>query len=233
MQRRELVGECEAPDGARVTLHREAGGLVVRFDGEVVMGERVHGSEELLARHACAPLAGRRGGRVVIGGLGMGYTLRAALDATAPDADVTVVELVPGMVEWNRGPLGPLAGHPLDDPRTTLVMADVVDYVRAGPEPADAILLDVDNGPEPMLSDSGWLYSDAGLAALRSALRPQGTVGFWAASPTPGFEGRLRRAGFRPETVPTTARGGRKGGRHVLYFGHLPPERGRLRKRRR
>ncbi len=226
MQRRELIAECPAPNGALVTLHREAGQMVVRFDGEVVMSDRAHGSEEELATHACGPLAGVSEARVVVGGLGLGYTARAALDAIGGDASVTVVELVPGLVEWNRGPLGHLADHPLKDPRTSLVTADVVDFLRAGPTPADAIVLDVDNGPEPMLSESGWLYSEAGLRTLQAALRPGGTLGVWSASPSPGFEERLRRVGFEPEVVRTRARGGvRRGSRHVLYFGHLPPRR--------
>ena len=223
MERRELIGECRAPNGALVTLHRESGQMVVRFDGEVVMSDRAHGSEEELARHACGPLRKVPGARVVVGGLGLGYTARAALDTLGEDASVTVVEWVEGLIEWNRGALGPLANHPLNDSRTSLVTADIVDYFRAGPDPVDAIVLDVDNGPEPLLSDSGWLYSDAGLQTLRGALAPGGTLGVWSASPSPGFEGRLGRAGFEPEVVRTRARGkGQRGGWHVNYYGHLP-----------
>lgn len=226
MQQRELIDKCTTPDGTPVELYRESGNLMVRIGGEVVMSDREHGSEETLAERACRPLATVSDARVAIGGLGMGYTARAALDAVGENASVTVVELVQGIVDWNRGPLGHLAGHPLNDTRLTLAVTDVVDYVKSGPDPLDVILLDVDNGPEPLASGSGWLYSTDGLRAMRRILRPGGTLGIWSASPSHGFEIRLKRAGFEPEVTRARSRGGlNKGSWHTLYFGHLPGSR--------
>lgn len=221
-RKRELLAEDSTPDGAPVTLTREAGALVVSVAGQSLMASDVHGSEEHMSELACEPLRDRRGARVLIGGLGMGFTLRAALDHLGSDAQVTVCELLPCLVEWNRGPLGPLAGHPLDDPRTELVVADLVDHVRSARGAYDVMLLDVDNGPEPFTMPSNErLYSLDGLRTLREALRPRGTLVIWSGFRCDGFDKRMRRAGFESEVVPVRARI-RRGGQHYLYVGRAP-----------
>ena len=155
----------------------------------------------------------------------MGFTARAALDRVGPTASVVVVELVPAIVAWNRGPLAPLAGRPLDDPRVTLVVGDVVGYLAAGPAPFHAILLDVDNGPDPVTArGNARLYEPAGLERIHRALRPGGVLVVWSAYQAPAFPTTLRQAGFAPEVVRARSRGG-KGGRHVLYVGRRTPAR--------
>ena len=222
VRKRELLAEDSTPDGTPVTLTREAGAFVVAVAGQSLMASDVHGSEEHMSELACAPLRDRKGVRVLVGGLGMGFTLRAALDHLGADARVVVCELLPCLVEWNRGPLGPLAGHPLDDPRTELVIADLVDHVRAVRRAYDVMLLDVDTGPEPFTQPSNErLYSIDGLRTLREALRPRGTLVVWSGFRSDAFEKRLRRAGFEEEVVPVKARI-RKGGQHFLYVGRAP-----------
>ena len=223
MQPRVLLAESLTPDGAPITLSREAGALVVRVDGVPLMSSRVHGSEEALASVTCAPLAKRKGARVLVGGLGMGYTLRAALDALGRDARVVVSELLPCIVEWNRGPIGPLAGHPLDDPRAELVVGDLSALLRRGGARFDAVLLDVDNGPDAFtVPTNAWLYGRPGLAAIRAALAPGGVVAVWSAFVSPRFEKALRAAGLATEVVPVRARGAvKKGSKHVLYVGRV------------
>ncbi len=224
MKPRELLASTTTPDGAALTLTREAGALVVRVANVPLMSSRVHGSEEAMAEVACAGLAARAGARVLVPGLGMGFTLRATLDALGPDAEVVVCELLPAIVEWNReGPLGALAGHPLCDARVRVVIDDVVRVVRASaPRSFDAILLDVDNGPEAFtVASNAALYEPAGLAALRAILRPGGALVVWSAHEAPRFERALRRAGFASaEARRVRARGAiAKGSRHVLYVG--------------
>lgn len=223
MQKREVLGEAETPGGAKVTLAREGGRFVVAINGLVLMSSEEHGSEEELGRLACAPLAGRRGARVAIGGLGMGYTLRAVLNELAADGSVTVVDFLPPLVEWNRGVLGELAGRPLDDPRTSLALMDFVDWVKTKPGPFDAILMDLDNGPEAFTSPGNeWLYSRAGLQALKAALRPGGVLSVWSVEQSPRFERRLREAGFEVEVTKVRGRPEvRKGSRFVLFSGRL------------
>ena len=156
---------------------------------------------------------------VVVGGLGMGYTLRAALDRTSPTSRVVVAELVPAVVRWNRGPLADLAGRPLDDPRTQLEAGDIVAYIASGPVPFDAILLDTDNGPDDFTSKgNARLYSRRGLDRLRRSLRPGGRLVVWSAYQCPSFVGSLRRAGLEPSVVRAKSRG-KKGSRHTLYVG--------------
>ncbi len=217
---RELLAEARTPAGDPMTLTREGVSLVVRVRSEVLMSSRVHGSEEALAEVGCAGLASRRGARVLIGGLGLGYTARAALDRLAPDAEVVVRELIPALVEWNRGPLAALAARPLDDPRVVIEVGDVRDAL-GGRQRFDAILLDVDNGPEALtVPSNSRLYGPAGLASLRGALRPGGALVVWSAGESPRFERALRAAGFTCEVVRVRARGAiRKGSRHFLFVG--------------
>lgn len=228
MKRSEQLAEAKTPAGATITLTLEANSHVVRVSGSMLMSSRMSGSEEVMAQLACAPLIERRAvrPRVLVGGLGLGFTLRATLDALGPDAEVVVSELLPCLVEWNRGPLAALAGAPLDDPRTTLSVGDLAALLRHAPARSyDAILLDVDNGPEAFtVPSNAWLYGAGGLGAARAALRPGGMLVIWSAFQAPPFERTLRAAGFRPEVVPVRARGAiKKGSRHFLYVGHVAP----------
>ena len=213
----ERLTSARTPDGSLLELLRHDADYVIRADGWELMTGRMHASEEAMMRLACA--APRADACVLVGGLGMGYTTAAALAMLSPRASVVVAELVPAVVEWNRGPLGPLANHPLDDPRTEIVVADVTRVIRHAKERFDAILLDVDNGPTA-LTDRGnsWLYRAAGLAATREALRPGGAVAIWSIAEEPSFERRMRAAGFEPTTHHIRARG-TKGPRHVVFVG--------------
>jgi spermidine synthase len=216
---RVVLGESLTPDGVPITLTREGVSLVVRVAGVPLMSSRVHGSEEAMAEVGCAGLAARAGVRVLVGGLGLGYTLRAVLDAVGADAEVVVAELLPVLIAWNRGPLGPLANHPLDDPRTRLFEGDVRIPIRSPESRFDAILLDVDNGPEAFtVAANAALYGRAGLTRLHEALRPGGRLVVWSAIESPAFQRALRSAGFREEVRPVRARGAvRKGARHWLF----------------
>ncbi|MFC5847960.1 hypothetical protein [Deinococcus petrolearius] len=183
------------------------------------MNSRMHASEDALAELGCAPVLARPAPRVLIGGLGMGFTLAAALRVLGPDARVTVAELVPDVVEWNRGELGACAGRPLDDPRAAAVVGDVAARLRAAPGELDAVLLDVDNGPGGLTSESnGWLYSAAGLRAAHAALRPGGTLAVWSAHAAPAFTARFRKAGFEVQTHRVRERPG-KGAVHTVWVG--------------
>jgi len=217
---RELLGESVTPDGAPITLTREGVALVVRVGNVPLMSSRVHGSEEALAEVGCAGLRARANARVLVGGLGMGFTLRAVLDALDSDAEVVVAELLPTIVTWNRGPLAALAQSPLDDPRTHLVDGDVVGVIKTSARAFDAILLDVDNGPEAFtVASNAWLYGRAGIAALRDALRPGGRLVVWSAVESASFVRALRAASMSVEVLPVRARGAvRKGSRHWLFI---------------
>ena len=192
--------------------------FVIRVGRHALMSSRAHGTEEMLAELACAHIAGRAGARLLVGGLGMGFTLAAALRQVRPDARVEVVELVPALVEWNRGPLAPLAGRPLDDARVSVVEADVANVIREGDGAFDAILLDVDNGPNGLTrASNNWIYSREGLGAARQALRERGVLGVWSVAPDPGFSRKLREVGFEVEEHLARARR-TKGGQHTLWI---------------
>lgn len=232
MKRRVLVGSVPTPDGGELTLHRHGDDFHLAVDGDELMSSRAHGSEEELAELCLAPLRDRPAPRVLVGGLGMGYTLRAALDALAacrdrrvpvPRPEVVVAEIFPAVVEWNRGPLAHLAGRPLDDPRARVYLGDLADLLTGEPPdgpPWDAILLDLDTGPGTVtLERNRALYGLAGLARLHAALTPGGTLGVWSAHPEPAFLRRLREAGFDARTHRTRARKGGKGWRHEIFVG--------------
>ncbi len=230
MQMPEFIDEARTPAGELIRLTRESGELVVRADGAILMASGQSHSEILMAEIGCEGLRGRKDARVLVGGLGLGYTLRAALDAVGPRATVVVSELLEAVVTWNRGPVAHLAGHPLDDPRTHVEVGDLVAYMRARPAPFDALLLDVDHGPDSFTSEgNGALYDPPGLARLRDALRPGGVLVVWSAYDCPAFVKDLKRAGFETEVVNTRARGHR-GPRHTLFVGRIsaprkPPRR--------
>lgn len=211
--------ETTTPDGAVLSLHSRGEEWIIRAGGADLMSSRMHGSEEEMARLARPE---RPDARTLVGGLGMGFTLRAALTNLPPGGVVTVCELVPAVVHWNRGPLGPLAGHPLDDPRVTVRIADVLALLRATPAATwDAVLLDVDNGPDAFTqAGNAALYAPEGLKRTRMALRPGGVAAWWSAYEAPEFPNRLARAGFRPVAHRVRAHGG-KGARHVVYVGHV------------
>lgn len=223
---RTLIADATTPDREPLTLTLEAGHHVVRVRGELLMSNRVSGSEEALATLA---LGARppHDARVLIGGLGMGFTLRAVLDALGSEAKVQVLELLAAVVEWNCAWLASHAGHPLDDPRAMVIVRDVVDHLaRDDAGRYDAIILDIDNGPEAFTVKSNQrLYQPAGLALLYEALRPGGTLVLWSAFRSPPFEKRLRSAGFAVETVTVRARGTvRKGARHTVFKARRPDE---------
>ena len=220
----ELLGQTRAPDGAELALTLRSGEYVILANGKSLMSSRMHGSEEALATSACArvKISGREAPRVLIGGLGMGFTLRATLDLLPQDGAVVVAELLPAVVEWNRGPLGPLAGHPLKDRRVRVEQGDVAAMLRSSVCAFDAILLDVDNGPAAFAtSGNAGLYNDAGLAAARTALREGGVLAVWSAREDRKFEQRLRYAGFRVEVERVRGRLKKGGPRHTIFIGVL------------
>lgn len=185
-----------------------------------LMNSRMHASEDALAELGCALIAGRPAPHVLVGGLGMGFTLAAALKALGPRGVVTVAELVPEVVEWNKGPLGACAAFPLRDSRTRVHVGDVAELLRRGHANYDAVLLDVDNGPEGMTHHGNdWLYSPSGLAAAQRTLRPGGVLAIWSATPDTRFTRRLQQAGFRVEVQTVRARPG-KGTRHTIWLAH-------------
>ena len=192
--------------------------LVILADGKMLMSSRMHGSEEELAALACKHLAKAESPRVLVGGLGLGYTLRAALDLLPSSAAVVVAELVEGVVEWNRGPLGPLANHPLDDRRVTVAVGDVGKTMRLDKERFDAILLDVDNGPDAFTATgNASLYDNRGVTQAYAALRPGGVLAVWSAWEDRKFEQRLRWAGFTVTVHRMRARLKRGGPRHSIF----------------
>ena len=184
-----------------------------------LMNSRMHGSEKALAELACAKIAHVKKPRVLIGGLGMGFTLAAALQTVGADAEVVVAELVPEVVEWNRTLIGAPSGHPLADPRSSVYVGDVADLIRQSAGGFDAVLMDVDNGPEALVRrQNDWLYSADGLRATRAALRPRGVLAVWSASPDRAFSKRLQHAGFEVnEHVVRPHRAG-KGPRHTIWI---------------
>ncbi|MFP6683650.1 MAG: hypothetical protein VB934_03020 [Polyangiaceae bacterium] len=220
MKPMELLGESVTPDGTEMRLMRRDQEHIILANGKSLMSSRMHGSEEALATLACAHVRTLQKPSVLVGGLGMGFTLRATLDLLPSDARVVVAELLPVVVEWNRGPLGPLAGHPLNDARVELDVNDVGDTLVANPGRFDVILLDVDNGPSAFTtSGNSRLYGDAGLAHAYSALTPDGVLAVWSAQNDRKFEQRLRYAGFKVEVEQVRARLKKGGPRHTIFVG--------------
>lgn len=220
---RVLVGTAEMPDGGgEMRLLRHGDDFSIMLGRIELMNSRISGSEEALAALTCARLATRPGPRLLIGGLGMGFTLRAALAQTGKDAALVVAELVPAVVAWARGPLAPLFGDSLTDPRVTIVEDDVGALIRSARNGYDAILLDVDNGPDALTRRANdWLYAAKGLEAARSALRPRGILAIWSAYPDRPFAERLRRARFVVEEIKVRARQGR-GAHHIIWLATKP-----------
>lgn len=222
-----LLATAQIPDTRKeLRLYQQTDGMYsIKMPGRgELMNTRAHGSERALAELACEritahghPRSGRGHPRLLVGGLGMGFTLAAALDALGPQAQVVVAELVPEVVDWNREITGEAAGHPLADPRTTVYIGDVAALLRAEPAGFDAILMDVDNGPEALARrENDWLYTVAGLEVTRRALRPRGILTVWSAAPDRLFTARLSNSGFQVEEVPVRTHR-RKGSRHHIW----------------
>lgn len=219
---RELARAVVPGEPLPLILYQRDTAFEIRLGPHLLMTSLAHGSEEVLAERVCRRISGRSSSRLLIGGLGMGFTLAAALRELRSSARVVVAELVPAVVEWNRGPLRALAGHPLEDPRVTIVVDDVAALLRPPHDAWDAILLDVDNGPDGLTrAANDRLYGAAGLAAAFAALRPGGLLGVWSVQPDRGFARRLSRAGFLVEEEVVRARR-TKGGSHTLWFAARP-----------
>jgi spermidine synthase len=188
-----------------------------------LMSSRLSGSEEALATLACRRIEAVKSPHLLIGGLGMGFTLRAALAVLGSDARIMVAELVPAVIAWARGPMADIFGDSLDDPRASIREADVVDVIRSHDSAFDAILLDVDNGPEGLIRKANdALYDLKGLNAIRRALRPGGVLAVWSSGPNPLFSKRLGAAGFDVNEVAVRATTKRSGARHVIWFATKP-----------
>jgi spermidine synthase len=215
-----LIDSSEIPDnGGELRLYQrgEEYSIMIAGGGEL-MNTRMHGSEDALAELGCQHLIGQSHPSVLIGGLGMGFTLAAALTQLEQDAEVIVAELIPAVVGWNQHYLGRFANHPLDDPRTKISVGDVALLLKKERSAFDAILLDVDNGPEGLTHrENDKLYTTKGLLAAYAALRPGGVLAIWSAGPDHAFTERLRQIGFRVEEHRVRAHGGGKGARHTIW----------------
>ena len=219
MTPRELLGTAQVPGGETLTLYRRGGDFMIVLDRNELMSSRMSGSEEALANMTIDRLAGRAAPHLLIGGYGMGFTLRAGLARLGTDARVTVAELVPEIIDWARGPMAELMAGCLDDPRVTLAMQDVADAIAEGRGRYDAILLDVDNGPDGLVRGANdRLYTMRGLAAARAALKPGGVLAVWSAGADAAFTRRLVDAGFAVDEVKVRARSNGKGPQHVIWF---------------
>jgi spermidine synthase len=215
-----LLDRAEAADGTRLELLSRGEHFSIRVNGELLMNSRVHDSEQALAELALASPAPADDRHVLIGGLGFGYTLAAALARLGPGARVDVVEIAAAVIRWNAERLGGLNGHAATDPRVSVLEGDVIDRVRSARESYDAILLDVDNGPRAVgRKSNAWLYSPEGLAALREALRPGGVLAIWSAGPEVGFSDRLRGVGLTVTLHRTASHAARTRERHFIWLG--------------
>ena len=224
-----LLDTAPVPGGdGELRLMRRGAEFSIKLGPNELMNSRLSGSEQALATLACDRIRGRKRPRILIGGLGMGFTLRAALAVLGADAKVVVAELVPAVVAWARGPLAEVFGNSLTDPRVRICEGDVGHLIRGERSTFDAILLDVDNGPEGLTRKTNdALYSAAGLSAAHTALRAGGVLAVWSSGPNQNFTRRLRTAGFDVDEVRVTAKGPRGGARHVIWIAtradHGPP----------
>lgn len=215
----ERLADAVAPDGTVLTLYRHDGAYLLRIDGIELMSTRRSQSEVQLADLACRGLRDQPGVRVLVGGLGFGFTMRAALERLGPDAQVMVAEIVPEVIAWNRNPDYPLAGTAMHDPRVEIREGDVLAVLRDHAGTFDAIMLDVDNGAESLTTaGNAALYIDTGIQAAIAALRPGGRVVYWSADADPSFAKALRRNGLTVTTEKSRAHG-TKGAAHELIVG--------------
>ncbi len=214
------LAETHTPDGSRFSLHEHDGEYFLKLNGRQLMGSNSTVSELLLADVACPPGPRREKSRVLIGGLGLGFSLRRVLELTGPKATAEVAELLPEVVAWNREFLGGLNGRLLDDPRVEIYTGDVFDCIKKGPARYDAILLDVDNGPTSLVQrQNARIYQREGISLIWRSLKPGGRVAFWSAEREPAFPVSLRRGGFAVEEVPCKAHERAKREAHRIYVG--------------
>lgn len=219
MKPRELIGTTVAPGGTELRLFRRGDDFMIVLDGNELMSSRMSGSEAALAVITCERLHGAAAPHLLVGGYGMGFTLRAAIAALGPGARITLAELVPEIIDWARGPMATLTAGCLDDPRVHLVAGDVAAVIGAAIKCYDAILLDIDNGPDGLTrAANDRIYSMEGLASAKAALKPAGILAIWSAAPSAIFSRRLKHAGFTVEEVSVRARSNGKGARHIIWF---------------
>jgi len=215
----QLLGQTVSPDGSVMKLIRRGDEYLILVNGAILMSNRMHGSEEALATFAFQRMRTLERPSVLIGGLGMGFTLRATLDLLPSDAAVVVAELVPAVVEWNRGPLGPLAKHPLKDKRVRVETGDVAVTLSSRLGQFDAVLLDVDNGPAALTdSNNAGLYDSRGIAAAHASLKKTGVLAIWAAKEDRKFKQRLRDGGFDVQVQRPRGRLIKGGPRHTIFL---------------
>jgi spermidine synthase len=218
MIRWEHLDTAQVPGGGELRLLRRGKEFSIKLHKNELMNSRLSATEQALATMGCQSIKHRKHAKVLIGGLGMGFTLRAALIVLAADAEITVAELVPAVVDWARGPMAGLYGESLDDPRVRIVVTDVGDIIRKARASYDAILLDVDNGPEGMTrAANDRLYDGAGLAAAHTALRPGGVLAVWSSTSDAKFTARLRKSGFAVTENPVRAKGPQGGAQHFIW----------------
>ncbi len=223
------LGSALVSGGGELRLKRRGGEFSIMLGAAELMNSRLSGSEEALATLGCEAVSRRKEARVLIGGLGMGFTLRAALAVLGPDARVTVAELVPEVAAWARGEMAAIFGDCLADARAVVEIADVADLIARRGDGYDAILLDVDNGPDGLTADANdRLYGMGGLRQALAALRPGGVLAIWSAHPAPAFAGRLRKAGFAVAEhrvrARTNAASGKGGAKHVIWVATKPAD---------
>ncbi len=224
---RELLGTAQVPGGEELKLYAHGRDFMIVLGHNELMSTRMRRSEEALATMTLDRLPGRANPRLLIGGYGMGFTLRAALAQIGPKGHCTVAELVPEIIEWARGPMASVAEGCLDDRRVMLRMDDVAEAMLLAPEPFDAILLDVDNGPDGLVrTENNRIYSKSGLHNARRAMKPDGVLAIWSADKDPKFVRRMQDVGYEVEEVEVRARIGKdgkgKGPRHVIWFATTP-----------
>jgi spermidine synthase len=216
-----LLGTAKIPnDGGELKLSQRDNDFAIRLTGVhgELMSSRMYSSELALAELGCAHIQGLENTKVLVGGMGMGFTLSAALKATSPSSEVVVAELVPEIIEWNKGPLGEVAGRPLNDDRVRVYLGDVAELFMTKQASYDAILLDVDNGPEAFThDDNSELYSIESLNAIRETLRPNGMLAVWSAWHDPRFTKKLKKAKFKVSFKTVRAHKG-KGSKHTIYL---------------
>lgn len=224
MKPRELLATAQIPDGDELRLYKRDTDFIIALGANELMSSRSSGSEEALALMTCERLQNTDAPHLLIGGYGMGFTLRAALAQLGPQARLTVVELVPEIIEWARGPMAALTVGCLDDPRVDLIMRDVSRAIGAAERRRyDAILLDVDNGPDGLTrAGNDHIYSLLGLQEAKAALKPGGVLAIWSAAPDERFARRLKHAGFQVDEVKVRAGRGGKGARHLIWFARAP-----------
>ena len=219
MKVRELLASAHVPGGEELRLFRRDRDYMIVLDRNELMNSRMSGSEEQLATLTCGRLNNRTNPRLLIGGYGMGFTLRAALNVVPAQASVVVAELVPEIIAWARGPMAELTAGCLDDPRVTVVEGDVATVIATAPGSFDAILLDVDNGPDGLTrAGNDGLYSASGLAAAKAALMRGGLLAVWSAGDDPAFTRRLGASGFAANPTRVRARSNGKGAQHTIWL---------------